>query len=118
MLSRFTTIMLIALLPLFLTGCYTLLIGGAAGAGGYYVAKDERPAKRIVNDAAITSSINTKYAMDEQVGFWDVNVSTRNGVVTLSGVAMNPQAKARAVEIAQLTDGVMEVVDQIQVRSR
>ena len=45
----------------------------------------------------------------------DVDVSTSQGIVTLSGSVDNPLAKERAVKIAKSIRGVLGVIDQIIV---
>jgi hyperosmotically inducible protein len=66
-------------------------------------------------DAGITTNVKTKLAADDTVKAYEIDVDTRNGVVTLSGGVENAAAKERAVQIARGTDGVRDVVDQMQI---
>jgi len=66
-------------------------------------------------DAGITTNIKGKMAADETVKAVQVEVDTRNGVVTLSGDVESAAAKDRAVQIARGTDGVRDVIDQVRV---
>jgi hyperosmotically inducible protein len=66
-------------------------------------------------DAGITTNVKSKMAVDDSVKAYQVNVDTRNGVVTLTGDVDSPLAKERAVQIARNTDGVRDVVDNITV---
>ena len=66
-------------------------------------------------DAGITTAVKGKFAADDQVKAYQIDVDTRNKVVTLSGRVDSAPAKTRAVEIARATDGVANVVDNIQV---
>jgi hyperosmotically inducible protein len=66
-------------------------------------------------DAGITTNVKSKMAADDTVKAHEINVDTRNGVVTLSGDVDSPIAKERAVQIARGTDGVREVVDNMTV---
>ena len=66
-------------------------------------------------DAGITTNIKSKMAADDTVKAYQLDVDTSNGVVTLSGDVDSSLAKARAVTIAQNTDGVRNVVDEITV---
>jgi hyperosmotically inducible protein len=66
-------------------------------------------------DAGITTNVKSKIAVDDTVKAYQVNVDTRNGVVTLTGDVDSPLAKERAAQIARNTDGVREVVDNITV---
>ncbi len=66
-------------------------------------------------DAGITTNVKTKLAADDTVKAYQVDVDTRNGVVTLSGDVENAAAKEQAIQIARQTDGVRDVIDQIRV---
>ncbi len=97
-----------------LTGCTLLLLGGGA-AGGYYVGTDERSLGEITDDAAITSKVKTKYFRDDHIHALDINVSTRNKVVTLEGTVKNKMAGERAIQIAKNTRGVLAIVNKLEV---
>jgi hyperosmotically inducible periplasmic protein len=66
-------------------------------------------------DPGITTAVKTKLAADDTVRATDINVDTKNGVVTLKGEVQNAAAKTRAIELAKATDGVRDVVDAITV---
>jgi hyperosmotically inducible protein len=66
-------------------------------------------------DPGITTSVKSKLAADDTVKAYEVNVDTSQGVVTLSGEVGTMAAKERAVTIARETDGVKDVVDNLQV---
>jgi hyperosmotically inducible protein len=66
-------------------------------------------------DAGITTNVKTKLAADDTVKAYQVDVDTRNGVVTLSGDVETTAAKEQAIRIARGTDGVRDVIDQIRV---
>ena len=66
-------------------------------------------------DPGITSSVKAKFASDDVVKASDINVDTRDHVVTLSGVVDNLAMKERAVQLASTTDGVRDVVDRLTV---
>ena len=66
-------------------------------------------------DAGITTSVKSKLAADDTVKAYQIDVDTREGVVTLSGNVENMAAKEQAVRIARETSGVRDVVDQVRV---
>ena len=66
-------------------------------------------------DPGITTAVKSKLAADDTVKATDINVDTRNGVVTLKGEVPSAAAKTRALELAKATDGVRDVVDAIAV---
>jgi hyperosmotically inducible periplasmic protein len=68
-------------------------------------------------DAGITTAVKSKFAADNDVKAYQIDVDTNNKVVTLSGTVETATAKARAVEIARATDGVANVVDNVTVNA-
>ncbi|MCC7417864.1 MAG: BON domain-containing protein [Acidobacteria bacterium] len=67
------------------------------------------------SDAAITTNIVSKLAADETVKSQQIDVNTKDRVVTLSGTVQNEAEEAKALEIARNTRGVANVVDDINV---
>lgn len=78
-------------------------------------AERTEPAGVDQPDAWITAKIQSKYFLDDDVKGMDIDVDTDNGVVTLSGVVQNEAARRQAVALAQNTDGVRKVNDQLRV---
>lgn len=68
-------------------------------------------------DAGITTSVKTQFAVDDMVKAHEINVTTRDHVVTLTGEVDTPAAKEQAVRLARNTDGVRDVIDQLRVDS-
>lgn len=66
-------------------------------------------------DAGITSTVKSKLAADDAVKAYQVDVDTRDHIVTLSGTVDSVAAKERAVLLARGTDGVSDVVDNIRL---
>ena len=66
-------------------------------------------------DAGITSTVKSKLAADDAVKAYQVDVDTRDHVVTLSGTVGSVVAKERAVVLARGTNGVSDVVDNIRI---
>mgnify|MGYP003721234557 CR=1 FL=1 len=99
---------------LLLTGCTTVLIGGA-GAGGYVVGTDERPVGVISEDIAITTSVKAALIKDEQIEAFDINVDTYRSVVTLHGDVKNSSQLNRAIQLARTVKGVKNVISKLAV---
>ena len=74
-----------------------------------------RRADNPVDDAWITMKIQSKYFIHEEIKSRNVDVDTRNGVVTLKGSVPSDVAKRAAEVIAQDTDGVSKVVNSLKV---
>lgn len=66
-------------------------------------------------DAGITTSVKAKFAQDDLVKAHQIDVTTREGVVTLSGDVDGVAAKEQAVRLARDTNGVTDVIDQLRV---
>jgi osmotically-inducible protein OsmY len=68
-----------------------------------------RDTRGTMGDAAITASIKTDFVKDPDLSVLKIDVDTKDGVVTLQGLADNDAAKTRAERIAQGVKGVKEV---------
>lgn len=91
-----------------------LLLAALAGAPavlttGCAVARHQETAGQYGRDAEITARVKTKMYKDPDVKASEVNVTTMNGVVQLSGFVDSEGAKARAGAIARETPGVLDV---------
>jgi len=100
----------------FLQGCAVALVGGA-GAGGYYVGKDERDAATILNDASITASINSKFLTTKGIRTFDINVDTYDGVVYLTGEVPTTAIKNKIIILCKKTKDVKNVVSKLTLKN-
>lgn len=66
-------------------------------------------------DTGITTAVKSKFAADDTVKAYQIDVTTENKVVTLAGNVETSAAKEQAVLLARNTDGVREVVDRLVV---
>lgn len=78
-------------------------------------ASSPRPGGNRVDDAWITMKIQSKYFIHDEIKSRKVDVDTKNGVVTLKGSVPSDVAKGAAAVIAQDTDGVSKVVNQLKI---
>ncbi len=69
-------------------------------------------------DAGIGTKVKTNLAADETVKAAQIDVGVQKKVVTLSGTVDTPAVKERAVAVARGTDGVANVVDQINIKQQ
>src|SRR5947209_20152728 len=67
------------------------------------------------NDAAITTNIKAKMFSDPQLKTATLDVSAKNGVVTLTGQVPDDSARSEAFKLATETPGVTKVNDQMTV---
>ncbi len=80
-------------------------------AGGFAVNAQEEEAL----DSEITSAINTEMWIDDAVNANNIDVSTQDGIVTLTGAVDNLLAKDRAEAMAAATVGVRAIINRIKV---
>jgi hypothetical protein len=64
-------------------------------------------------DAGISTAVKTRLAANDLVKASDIDVDTRNNVVTLTGAVETAAAKEEAVRIARTTEGVSDVIDRL-----
>jgi hypothetical protein len=70
-----------------------------------------------VDDAAITTKVKTAVLAEPGLKSLQINVDTKDAVVTLSGTVDNAEMKSRAVQIAQGVQGVKSVNDNLSVKT-
>jgi hypothetical protein len=66
----------------------------------------------VIDDSLITAKIKTSMAADPQVSALAIDVDTANGVVSLTGTVKSEEARQRAIQLAQGTEGVKRVEAQ------
>ena len=71
---------------------------------------------RVLSDTAITASIKTDYLKDPDLSVLKIDVDTRDGVVTLNGLAGTEQGRKRAEQLAGAIKGVKEVRNHLTVK--
>jgi len=69
----------------------------------------------VMDDATITARVKTVLLNDQQVGATKIDVTTANGVVTISGTVKSQAEAARAIELARQAPGVRDVRSALQV---
>lgn len=69
------------------------------------------------DDATITARVKTALLNDQQVSAAKIDVSTTNGVVTMSGTVRSKAEEARAIEVARQTPGVKDVVSKLKTQN-
>lgn len=70
-------------------------------------------AQETLNEAALTTKIKAKMALDDSVKASAINVTTHGTTVTLSGTVRSPVERDRALSLARETDGVTQVIDDL-----
>ena len=74
--------------------------------------------KSAVENATQTAQIKSKLMLNENIDGLGINVDSNGAEVTLKGVVGSAEEKELAVKIAQNTDGVERVNDELKVESK
>jgi osmotically-inducible protein OsmY len=73
-------------------------------------------ASNDLDDADITLAVETKLFVDDAVPSHKIDVSTQNGIVTLSGSVNTYYAKLEAKSAAESVKGVLAVINNIDIQ--
>ncbi len=84
--------------------------------GFFSVLYAQVPSSAQIEDHDIERAIETDLSFDDAVSAHLIDVSSQNGVVTLSGSVDNIMAKERAIAIAESIKGVRAVIDEMEVK--
>jgi osmotically-inducible protein OsmY len=79
-----------------------------------YLAKDPPP----VTDDTISDAVRVKLAGDQLVGVLPLQVTVKQGVVTLAGSVEQKSLKSRAEKVAKKVKGVKRVDNNIEIKTR
>jgi len=106
---------------LFCGAAFAVMTAGYASAqSATQEAKDKSKAAanqtgEVITDAAITSAVKSKLLADPDVSGLNIDVDTKNGVVTLSGVIHKGTERAEALRLARETKGVKSVKNNLKL---
>ena len=78
----------------------------------------DRTAGDRIDDASITAQIKSSLAVRKSTSALHTNVTTRDGVVTLTGEARNGAEKDLVTKIAENIDGVRTVHNEMSIQDR
>lgn len=87
----------------------------AIGEGDYGWDEKERSFRTRFFDLTTTTRLKSAYAINDELKATDINIDTKDGVVTLTGEVKSDAAKQLAEQIAVGYDHVENVNNQLQV---
>jgi hyperosmotically inducible protein len=70
-----------------------------------------------LDEAALTTKIKAKMALDDSVNARSIDVTTHGSTVTLHGTVHSVAEHDRAVALARETHGITQVIDQLKVET-
>src|SRR5664279_3738337 len=71
-----------------------------------------------ITDDTISDAVRVKLAGDQLVGVLSLDVTVKQGVVTLAGSVDAKSLKSRAERVAKKVKGVKQVVNNIEIKTR
>jgi osmotically-inducible protein OsmY len=75
-------------------------------------------AGKQVDDTTIHAAVKAKLTADRFSNIVNIDINVTNGVVTLAGEVPNPKVKAEAEAEARSVNGVIKVVNNLQVKGQ
>ena len=94
----------------------TALAASLITLAGCAVTRGQETTGAYIDDAAITTSVKTRFVDNRDVDAASIKVETLNGTVMLTGFAKNATEKSSAETIARNVSGVRSVRNEILVR--
>ena len=88
-----------------------LVLSGCGGGMGLHPAT----VNAGTDDATITARVKATLLNDTQVAATRIDVTTSNGVVTISGSVKSAADEARAIQLTRQTAGVKDVKSSLQI---
>jgi hyperosmotically inducible protein len=70
-----------------------------------------------ISDTWITTQVEAMYFLDRDVKAMEIGVTTKGGVVTLTGTVDSVAVRQKAIADARAIEGVKQVVDKLSVKS-
>jgi hyperosmotically inducible protein len=108
-------VLTVALATVIATGCSRAEADRGAREAAVEVRQAADVAGDRLTDGWLTTKIQAQYFADRDIKARYLDVSTRDGAVTVSGFVDNLAARDEAIQIARNTDGVRSVVDQLKI---
>lgn len=99
--------------PVLLSGCAPLAIGGIGSVG--MSAVEDRGITGVASDQALRVKLNIEYS-NKLSDFTGTEITVYKGQVLLTGVAGSEKVKKDAVRLAQGVQGVKKVIDGLNVK--
>ena len=99
-------------------GCAPSTLIATGGATTMAVAEGERTLGTVVDDATIKLNLSAKFIKSENNLFVNINSNVLEGRVLLTGIVDNQEIRISAVRKVWEIDGVVEVVNEIEVGNK
>ena len=95
------------------SGCASVIVGGGAAVGT--AAYQERGVRGVARDLATATKLRTKLLDTGEAYVTGVGIEVYEGRVLLTGILEKEPMRAAAVKLAWKTEGVKDVINEIQI---
>ena len=117
-MNKILPLTLLAVLTINIIGCSPASILASGGATTMVIAEGDRSLGAVVDDATIKISIASKFISSEDNLFISINTNVLEGRVLLTGLVDNQEIRIDAVRRVWEIEGVIEVINEIQIGNR
>lgn len=97
------------------------LVMAAAGPAAYAADRaapvTAQKAGAYIDDSVITAKVKAALVEDKQISAMKINVSTKDGVVTLKGSVPSAELGQHALQLVAGIDGVLDVKSDLTVKA-
>jgi osmotically-inducible protein OsmY len=112
------SLLALVVLSVAVAGCSPAGVAVGAGAAGVTAAQSEKGLARSVDDGRIKLQLNAKFFETDYDLFSAVSFTVEEGRVLLTGAVTAPETRVQATKLAWSADGVLEVINELQVTDR
>ena len=113
--SRLSLFSLASLALFAMPACTPLGVATGAGATVGVAASQEGGLRRAVSDARIQTEINDLWFKYDLKTFAKLDLTINQGRVLVTGVVQDPEARVEAIRLAWQPEGVLQVINEVQV---
>lgn len=114
-MKRFVLVLICCLFMVSVAGAQDVLKDATSAAKEKAIGVAKEEATAIVDDSTLTTNVKVKLLKAPSLKGSTIEVSTTDGVVTLTGEVKTKQAKGTATKIAKAVKGVKDVDDQLTI---
>ena len=94
-----------------------LMIAMFTLVGACSATRTQESAGEVIDDSTLTAKVKTALIASPDTKAHQINVETKEGVVSLSGFVDNAAAKSAATNVARSVTGVKDVKNELSVKS-
>jgi len=102
-----------------LSACLAVMVGTAATVTAIDVIHDRRTLGAYIDDSSIELNVRQYIWRNKDIRQQThLSVTSMNGIVLLTGEALNPEVKNRVADYARTVEGVRQVIDETEIAGK